>query len=45
MDFDSLLTRFKFVTGMDVVARLYSRPDLLAMAPNEFEHLVRQIFE
>ena len=45
MDFDSLLTRFKFVAGMDAVAGLDSRPDLLAMAPYEFEHLVRQIFE
>ena len=45
MDFESLLTRFKFVAGMDVVAGLDSRPDLLAMAPFEFEHLVRQIFE
>jgi restriction system protein len=45
VDFESLLTRFKFVAGMDVVAGLDSRPDLLAMAPYEFEHLVRQIFE
>jgi restriction system protein len=45
VDFDSLLTRFKFVAGMDVVAGLDSRPDLLAMNPYEFEHLVRQIFE
>jgi restriction system protein len=45
VEFDSLLTRFKFIAGMDVVAGLDSRPDLLAMAPNEFEHLVRQIFE
>jgi restriction system protein len=45
VDFDSLLTRFKFVAGMDVIAGLDSRPDLLAMAPYEFEHLVRQIFE
>jgi restriction system protein len=45
MDFDSLLTRFKFIAGMDVVAGLDSRPDLLAMNPYEFEHLVRQIFE
>ena len=29
----------------DVVAGLDSRPDLLAMAPYEFEHLVRQVFE
>jgi len=45
VDFDSLLTRFKFVAGMDAVAGLDSRRDLLAMAPYEFEHLVRQIFE
>jgi restriction system protein len=45
VDFDSLLTRFKFVEGMDVVAGLDSRQDLLAMAPYAFEHLVRQIFE
>jgi restriction system protein len=45
VDFDSLLTQFKFVAGMDVVAGLDSRPDLLAMDPYEFEHLVRQIFE
>lgn len=45
VDFDSLLTRFKFVAGMDVIAGLDSRPDLLVMAPYEFEHLVRQIFE
>ncbi len=45
VDFDSLLTRFKFVAGIDVIAGLDSRPDLLAMAPYEFEHLVRQIFE
>ena len=45
MDFDSLLARFKFVAGMDVVVGLDSRPDLLAMNPYEFEHLVRQIFE
>jgi restriction system protein len=45
MDFDSLLTQFKFVAGVDVIAGLDSRPDLLAMNPYEFEHLVRQIFE
>jgi restriction system protein len=45
VDFDSLLTQFKFVAGMDVIAGLDSRPDLLAMNPYEFEHLVRQIFE
>ena len=45
VDFDSLLTQFKFVAGMDVIAGLDSRRDLLAMNPYEFEHLVRQIFE
>jgi restriction system protein len=45
VDFDSLLTRFKFVAGMDVIAGLDSRADLLAMNSYEFEHLVRQIFE
>jgi restriction system protein len=43
--FDSLLTQFKFVAGMDVITGLDSRPDLLEMAPYDFEHLVRQIFE
>ena len=45
VSFDSLLTRFKFVAGMDALAGLDGRRDLLAMAPYEFEHLVRQIFE
>jgi restriction system protein len=45
VDFDSLLTQFKLVAGMDVIAGLDSRTDLLTMAPYEFEHLVRQIFE
>jgi restriction system protein len=45
VDFDYLLTQFKFVAGMDVIAGLDSRRDLLAMGPYEFEHLVRQIFE
>src|SRR5260370_12731707 len=30
---------------MDVVAGLDSRPDLLALKPVEFEHLIRQLFE
>lgn len=45
VNFDSLLTQFKFVAGVDAIAGLDSRPDLLAMNPYEFEHLVRQIFE
>jgi len=45
VDFDLLLTQYKFVEGMDAVAGLDSRPDLLDMTPTEFEHLVRQLFE
>ena len=30
---------------MDVVAGLDSRPDLLALKPVEFEHIIRQLFE
>jgi restriction system protein len=45
VDFEALLTRYKFVEGMDAVAGLDSRRDLLDMTPTEFEHLVRQLFE
>ncbi len=45
VDFEALLTQYKFVAGMDAVAGLDSRPDLLDMTPTEFEHLVRQLFE
>jgi restriction system protein len=45
VDFASLLMGFKFVAGLDALAGLDRRRDLLAMAPYEFEHLVRQIFE
>jgi restriction system protein len=45
VDFEMLLSQYKFVEGMDAVAGLDSRPDLLDMTPNEFEHLVRQLFE
>ena len=45
VDFELLLTQYKFVEGMDAVAGLDSRPDLLDMTPTEFEHLVRQLFE
>lgn len=43
MQFD--LSKYKFVEEMDVVAGLDSRPDLLALKPVEFEHLIRQLFE
>lgn len=45
VDFETLLSQYKFVEGMDAVASLDSRPDLLDMTPTEFEHLVRQLFE
>jgi restriction system protein len=43
MQFD--LSKYKFVEEMDVMAGLDSRPDLLALKPVEFEHLIRQLFE
>jgi restriction system protein len=45
VDFETLLSQYKFVDGMDAVAGLDSRRDLLGMTPTEFEHLVRQLFE
>lgn len=45
VDFEVLLAQYKFVEGMDAVAGLDSRRDLLDMTPTEFEHLVRQLFE
>lgn len=44
VDFEALLSQYKFVEGMDAVAGLDSRPDLLDMTPTEFEHLTRQLF-
>jgi restriction system protein len=43
LDFD--LTKYSFAEGLDAVASLDSRPDLMEMSATEFEHLVRQIFE
>lgn len=43
LDFD--LSKYSFVEGLDAVATLDSRPDLMGMSPTNFEHLVRQIFE
>jgi len=43
IDFD--LSKYSFVEGLDAVATLDSRPDLMEMSPTNFEHLVRQIFE
>jgi hypothetical protein len=36
------LSKSKFVEEIDVVAGLDSRPDLVALDPSEFEHLVRR---
>lgn len=43
VDFD--LSKYRFVEGLDAVSTLDSRPDLMDMSPDEFEHLVRQVFE
>ena len=45
VDFEMLLSQYKFVDGIDAIAGLDSRRDLLNMTPTEFEHLVRQLFE
>lgn len=45
VDFDALVSQFGFVAGIDALAGLDSRRDVLAMAPQAFEHLVRRIFE
>jgi restriction system protein len=39
------LSKYKFVEEMQVAAGLDSRPDLLALKPVEFEHLIRELFE
>lgn len=39
------LDRFKTIAGIDLLVDLDSRLDLLSLAPNEFENLVRQLFE
>lgn len=39
------LSKYKFVDEMNVIAGLDSRPDLLAVKPVEFEHLIRELFE
>lgn len=45
VDFEALLSQYKFVEGMDAIAALDSREDLLALTPTEFEHFTRQLFE
>jgi len=39
------VSKYKFVEEMNVIAGLDSRPDLLALKPVEFEHLIRELFE
>lgn len=39
------LSKYKFVEEMNVIAGLGRRPDLLALTPVEFEHLIRELFE
>ncbi|MFE5729958.1 restriction endonuclease [Streptomyces sp. NPDC056528] len=39
------LSRYKIAPERDVVAGLDSRPDLVAMDPIDFEHLIRRLFE
>jgi restriction system protein len=39
------LSRYKIAPDRDVVAGLDSRPDLVAMDPIDFEHLIRRLFE
>jgi restriction system protein len=43
LDFD--LSKYSFVQGLDAVATLDHRPDLIQMSYGDFEHLVRQVFE
>lgn len=43
VDFD--LSKYRFIEGLDAVSTLDSRPDLMDLTPDEFEHLVRQVFE
>ncbi len=43
--FDPDLTRFRLVDAYSVVAGLDSRTVLVEQKPNEFEHLVRELFE
>lgn len=39
------LSKYNFIDGLDAVATLDHRPDLMDMGHGEFEHLVRQVFE
>jgi restriction system protein len=39
------ISRYKTIEEMDVLGTLDGRLNLLDMKPNEFEHLVRRLFE
>ena len=43
VDFDK--SRLAFVEGLDMISHLDGRPDLMALSPNEFEHLIRELFD
>ncbi|MFI9503411.1 restriction endonuclease [Nocardia sp. NPDC052566] len=43
--FDPDLSRYKLIDSLDVAGTLDARPILLDMSPNEFERLVRELFE
>lgn len=43
VDFD--LRKYSFIHGLDAVAALDSRPDLMDMSWREFEHLIREVLK
>lgn len=43
VEFDK--SRLAFVEGLGVVSGLDARPNLMAMSPTEFEHLIRELLE
>jgi restriction system protein len=45
VDIEALLAKHNLTDGIDVLASLDSRPDLLSLSPKEFEHFTRQLFE
>ena len=38
-------SRLAFIDGLTMVSGLDARPDLMAMSPTEFEHLIRELFD
>lgn len=43
VDFDK--SRLAFVEGLNMISHLDARPDLMALSPTEFEHLIRELFD